>query len=110
MAQDEKKKWSKDEIREMLMVSDKAVARGLVMIYSLQTDSERNESMTVEHNGVGFSGVDAEFLSSLAKQVLAKGGLSEKQLFYARKKMFKYAGQLTKIANGKISVTAIDRR
>lgn len=110
MAQDEKKIWKKDEIRDLLMKSDKAVSRGLVMIYSLQTDSERNAAVTVEKNGVGFNGLDAEFLSSLAVQVIEKGGLSPKQLFFARKKILKYADQLTKISNGKIQVTAIDRR
>jgi hypothetical protein len=107
---DEKKKWKKEEIRELLEKNDKAVMRGLVVIYSLQTDSERRIEETAEHNGVGFSGTDAKFLSSLAKQVLEKGRLSEKQMLYARKKMLKYAGQLTKVSNGQLQVGELAKR
>jgi len=102
---EEKKVWKKEEIKELLMKSDKAVMRGLVVIYSLQTAEERSAEVTIEHNGVGFSGVDAKFLSSLAEQIQKRGSLSEKQMFYARKKILKYAGQLTKISNGKLAVT-----
>jgi hypothetical protein len=100
----EKKIWKKEEIKDLLQKSDKAVMRGLVVIYSLQTEDEKKAEETSEHNGVGFSGVDAKFLSSLAKQVMVKGRLSEKQMLHARKKMMKYAGQLTLVSNGKLVV------
>ena len=103
---EEKKIWKKEEIKDLLQKSDRAVMRGLVVIYSLQTEDEKKAEETSEHNGVGFSGVDAKFLSSLAKQVMAKGGLSEKQMLHARKKMMKYAGQLTKVSNGQLVVKA----
>ena len=98
----EDKKWTKEEIKELLMTKDNAVFRGLVVIYSLQTADEKLVADAIEDNGVGFNGFDAEFLTSLAKQALDKGWLSDKQMVYARKRMLKYAGQLAKVANGQI--------
>ena len=92
---DEIKKWKKEEIVELLKSNDKAVLRGLVVVYSLQTQEEQYTDQTVENNGVGFSGTDAEFLSSLAKQFLERGWLSHKQMEKLRVRILKYAGQLT---------------
>ena len=102
---EEKKIWKKEEIKKMLQTNDNAVLRGIVVIYSLQTDDEKKAEETVEHNGVGFSGVDAAFMSSLAKFILSRGYLTDKQLEYGRRKIMKYAGQLAKVANGKLKVT-----
>lgn len=102
---EEKKIWKKEEIKTMLQTNDNAVLRGVVVIYSLQTADEKAVGETREHNGVGFSGVDAEFMSSIAKFILSRGYLTDKQMTYARKKILKYAGQLTKVANGKLKVT-----
>ena len=95
-------KWTKDAIREMLRKSDKAVLKGLLRIYSLQTATEQETEHTKEHNGVGFSGYDAEFMTSLAKGYIQYGRLTEKQMVHARKKMLRYASQLARIANGDI--------
>ena len=73
---EEKKIWKKEEIKDLLQKNDKAVMRGLVVIYSLQTEDEKKTEETSEHNGVGFSGVDAKFLSSLAKQVILISSVS----------------------------------
>lgn len=98
------KKWKKDEMKELLQKNDNAVMKGLLVVYSLQSDGEKEIAETVEHNGVGFTGFDAEFLTSLARQLLTSGRLSARQMVFARKKMLKYAGQLAKVANGKIQV------
>lgn len=102
------KKWTKEEIKEMLQRNDKAVLRALVVIFSLQTDAERSSEETVEHNGVGFNGADAEICSSLAKQIIRRGTLSQKQMEIARKKIMKYARQLTLVSNGEIKVKVIE--
>ena len=91
--------WTKDDIRKLLEESDKAVARAILAIYGRQTDTEPAIGETTEQNGMGFNGVDAEFLSSLAQFYTAKGFLSVGQLKYGRKKIMKYAGQLVDIAN-----------
>jgi len=94
-------KHTKDTIKALL-VNDKAVLRGLLVIDALQTETEREIGDSVVLNGVGWSGTDAEFMSSLAKQYRQRGTLSEKQMVWARKKIQKYAGQLAKVANGEI--------
>ena len=91
---EEKKIWKKDEIKELLQTNDRAVLRGLVAVYSLQTKDEKALAETVEHNGVGFSGFDAEILTSFAKQVQEQGKLTDRQMEVARKRVLKYAGQL----------------
>ena len=98
------KKWTKEEIREQLANNDKWLVRGLVAIYKFQTESEKASQDTHEDNGVGFNGTDAELLSSFAEQLIAGRNLTIRQIPWARKKMLKYAGQLAKIANGKIVI------
>lgn len=90
--------WSKEAIQTMLATNDKAVCRALVAIYSRQTEHEKCIGQTKEHNGVGFSAFDAEFLSSLAEQVKTRGTLSPRQLELARKKVKSYWRQLLEIA------------
>jgi hypothetical protein len=106
------KKWTKEEIQTLLNTNPSAVVRGILAIYEYQTAHEKAAHLTEEHNGVGFNALDAEILTSLAKQILSWQGerpaerkynfpLSVKQLELAKKKMKKYAGQLAKIANRK---------
>lgn len=90
--------WSKEVIQQLLETNDKAVCRALVAIYAHQTHQEQLSGTTKEHNGVGFSAFDAEFLSSLAEQVKTRGTLSPRQLELARKKMKSYWRQLLEIA------------
>lgn len=97
-----------EQIRELLETRNVAVEKAILTLYEHQTRDEQETETTKYDNGVGFNGLDAEFLSSLAKQMLAnrygrlKGSrLTENQMKYARKKVMKYAGQLVKIANAK---------
>lgn len=94
--------WTPTEIKALLVDNDKAVARAIVAIYGRQTADEQAIGETTQSNGVGFNGVDAEFLSSLAKFYTAKGFLSPGQLKYGRKKIMKYTGQLVDIANNPV--------
>jgi len=93
---------SREHIKAMLEVNDAWLMRGIVAIWQRQTNQERRIERTLENNGVGFNGCDAEFLSSLACQIQERGSLSPRQIDWARKKMIKYAGQLAKIAAGLI--------
>lgn len=97
-----KVEWTKDEILHLLETNDKMVIRSIVKIFEKQTEDEQQTDSTNHHNGVGYNGVDAEFMSSLAKQVLAGKKLTEKQMVHARKKIKKYAKQLTRIANNEL--------
>ena len=78
--------------------NDKFLCDSLVKIFEFQTVSEQASHSTNEDSGVGFTGVDADFATSLAKFYIEKGYLSPKQMGYARKLMPKYAGQLSRIA------------
>ena len=94
--------WTKEDIRELLLTDDKAVARGVVAIFNLQTEDEQNVGETSVKNGVGFNGVDANFMSSIAQFYMRRNFLSAKQVEFARKKLLKYSNQLTMIANAKL--------
>lgn len=87
---------------EKMKTNDAWVTRGLVAIWNKQTEDEKFVAETKHDNGVGFTGSDAHFLSSLAQQYTIKGYLSPKQMKFARRSMLKYAGQLVKITKGKI--------
>ena len=73
--------------------------RALLAIYRNQTVDEQMTGETVEDNGIGFTGTDANILSSFAEQVQNGRTLSVKQLVILNKKIGKYAGQLIRMAN-----------
>ena len=54
---------------------------------------------TIEHNGIGFSGPDAEILSSFAQQYQRRGTLSPRQMNLLRRKMPSYASQVARAAD-----------
>lgn len=76
--------------------------RALALVFERQTADEQAAGVTIARNGVGFSGVDAELLTSFAGQYLAKRArcglgiarLSPRQEALLLRKMPKYAGQL----------------
>lgn len=89
-------------VREALATDKRFALWGLKTIYAYQTAEEQGAQVTVEDNGVGFSGVDAEIMSSFAEQ-LAKWEsgkttyetpLSPKQMELLHKKIKKYAKQI----------------
>lgn len=74
--------------------------KALVRIYQEnQTPDEQTAKVTSHDNGIGFTGVDANFASSLAEQYLRRGDLSEKQMGFVFKIMPKYAGQVIKMSD-----------
>jgi hypothetical protein len=93
-----------NSIRAMILERDDALEKAIIRIYEGQTENEKNAERTSIDNGVGFNSVDAQFLSSLAKQIMENKynkplgyRLSCKQRDIARKKMVKYAGQIFRI-------------
>jgi hypothetical protein len=101
------KKWTKDEITALLNRNPKAVIHGLVAIYNNQTLDEKDDQATKHHNGIGFNGPDSRILSSIAEQYVSKKYISPKQMTLVTERIKKYAGQLTKIANGEIKGAAL---
>lgn len=92
---------SQDEIAVKLMIDTRWLERGILAIYKKQTAEEQSAEAALQHNGVGFSSVDAYILSSFARQLLDGKSLSKKQRILAAKKMPKYAKQLLQIAKEK---------
>ena len=93
------------EIFKEKLATNKAWAvRGLMVIYSAQTEEEQFEGSVRENNGVGFVYMESEILTSFAKQLEKNKSLSEKQMSILFKKMPKYANQLLNISlsSGKI--------
>ena len=92
-------KFKKDRIahiKEQVKVDARWAIRGLLRIYEDQTAEEQSVGHTREHNGVGFTGVDGEIMSSFAEQINRGRNMSPKQMALIHKKMPKYAAQLEK--------------
>ena len=88
------KAWDKESLRDLLDRNEKAVYRAILLIYSFQTDEEKYKGVTKTVNGKGFSKFDVEVLSSYAMQLRRGQELSLKQMYVARPKIKKYAGQI----------------
>ena len=87
------------DVKEMLMQSDMAVEKATMILYTKQTEEEKNCQNTLEQNGVGYNGVDAPIMTSFAQQMKYKGrSLSEPQLRVARRILPKYHKQLAPYA------------
>jgi len=85
-------------VKNQLSTNRAWALKGLVRIYERQTVDEQRSETTSHENGMGFTGTDAQFLSSLAKQYMQRGSLSDKQMVFVFKKMPKYAAQLISIS------------
>jgi hypothetical protein len=92
---------AKLKIQTLLDENDRAVLRAMVVIFEAQTASEQSCNFTHDANGVGYSAVHAEIMSSFAKQFEKKKFLSPKQLVIARKIVRKYWRQLAAVAEQK---------
>lgn len=93
------KTWTAEEIKELVQTNDKVLYGALKKLYACQTADEKSYGETVESNGIGFNGVDAPILSSMAEFLIKTGFLTDKQKVIVRKKLVKYNKQLTKLAN-----------
>jgi len=91
------KKQIIDFVKSQLRNNDAWVLRGLTRIYEFQTADEQAVGRTHNLNGVGFSGCDAEILSSFAVQYTKRGTLSPKQMDLLRKKMVRYHKQIASL-------------
>ena len=104
------KKELVDGLKSQISVNPKKAQNALLEIYKYQTESEQEQGYTQVNNGVGFSGVDSEFLSSLAENLIRYKRLSDKQNNYLMKIMPKYANQLIRISMGKGLIYKVGRK
>lgn len=94
-----KRIWTEDEIKNYVQTNDTVLYGALKKLYACQTADEQAAGETHNVNGMGFNGVDAPILSSMAEFLLKTGFLTPKQKVIVRKKLVKYNKQLTKLAN-----------
>ena len=92
------KKARTAHIRMMLGSNKSWALKALVRIYDNQTEDEKSAETTKHNNGVGFTGTDGYFMTSLAKQYIARGSLTDVQMSFVFKNMPKYARQLERIS------------
>ena len=93
------KKELKDYVKTQLSESQAWAERALIKIFEFQTDSEQETASTHCYNDVGFTGADAEILTSFAKGLIKYKRLTPKQMEITRKKMPKYWKQIIKISD-----------
>lgn len=95
-----------ESIRALLDTRDDAVQRAITLLYARQTAEEQASAVTVEHNGRGFNGADAELLTSFAQQIARGRNLTPRQMEFARRKVRKYARQILEVALAKHAAKA----
>jgi len=93
------KKAITEYVKLQLSISEVWAKAALLKILENQTKDEVASESTHEHNGIGFTGADAEILTSFAKQYQKSGTLSPKQLDILLKKMPKYSAQIIKVSD-----------
>jgi len=97
-------------VKEKLEKDDRWIARGILVLYSMQTPKERRGRKTIKANGKGFSSWDAEILTRACRELLHRNGdhachstqqpfalcdyMSEHLERACRARMPKYAAQL----------------
>ena len=102
---------TKEEIRNLLMTNDRAVARALVVLTSRQTFDEQQDEGTKYLNCRGYRPCHARMGTSMSKFYERNGYLTAKQIAYWRRPMKDgnpriviYAGQLVEAAEIKAKV------
>lgn len=103
-------------IRGKLQTDDRWALKGLLTVFDNQTEDEQRSESVQEHNGIGFTGIDGEIMTSFAKRAISKGvrqALANKepvsidaiftpsQAAIFRRKIGKYAVQLAREADAK---------
>lgn len=107
------KTWTPEMITQLLRDSTKMIERSILVLYSRQTEAEQSAEATMGTNHMGFTGADAKLLTSFAKQIKASTypegqRLSPRQLHCARKKLPKYAKQLSTYIKNKEAAAVED--
>lgn len=85
MAKRKPKMVTRESLEQMLKDTNPikvmhVVGRALVVLYKRQTESERAMHATVEHNGRGFTGCDADIGTSHAEFYIKNEFLTTKQI------------------------------
>lgn len=93
------KVWNKEEIINLIEKYDWVLYNSLIALYKCQTEEEKINGNTSEHNGIGFNAVDAPYLCAMFKSLNKYGHLTNGQKEKTRKIILKYSKQITMLAN-----------
>lgn len=91
--------YTTEYIREKLQTDQDWLERGILAIYQRQTDEEQQVGETIEDNGIGFNGADANYFTYIAGYLQSGRHLTGDHIERSRQRMLKYSGQLERIAN-----------
>ena len=88
-----------EQLRQRLIGNDRWALRALLRIHQNQTADEQTSERTIDRNGIGFSGPDAEILTSFARQYQRRGWLSERQMTILDRRIPCYARQIVQCSD-----------
>lgn len=89
----------KEFVQHQLETNPRWALRCLEVVYDNQTYDEKVIGATNHNNKIGFTGTDAEILTSFYTQYKKRGSLSEKQMALLFKKAKKYWKQVLAVSN-----------
>ena len=92
--------FTREQIDNLLKKNSAAVERGILRLYSFQTQDEQASSTTKHHNGKGFSGPHARLGTYYAKWIASGKHLTGKHVGKALHICLVHSQQLTDFANG----------
>ena len=102
-------KYTREQIDELLLSHHRAVEVGIVRLYQLQTEDEKQSEQTHHDNNKGFQSCYAKKGTKMAKSILEGWSLTEGYWKgTALKICLKHSRQLRDIANGDLTVPEID--
>lgn len=108
------KKYTKKEkiafIRSMITTNAEWSKRALIKIFENQTNDEQIKGETTIDNGVGFTGVDANILTSFANQLMQYNHLTDKQMNCLFKMIGKYATQIYNLSDEEKLIKIMDKQ
>mgnify|MGYP001442041069 CR=1 FL=1 len=95
--------WTKHAMWAILKHNDDQLVKALNKLFDYQTKYEKVSKWTHHNNSVGFNKPDSKRMSVYAIRSKYRK-LTPKELAWIRPKMYKYTGQLCRIANGQQSM------
>lgn len=96
-----RKLWNEEQIKYLILTNETVLYSCLKNLYDCQTEEERSNGNTSEHNGIGFNAYDAPFLSAMIKNLDKYGNLTYGQRNKTKQILQKYSKQLVTMANSR---------
>jgi hypothetical protein len=102
--------WTPERVKDMLQKSRRFVERAIFVLHYRQSPEQQDGADTGDHDRIGFNrwdkaGLLGDFARQMEASTLPEGHrLTDKQLAAAVPKLRKYAGQLSDLANLRLSL------